>query len=333
MRQEIGLGRAETIERLEIYWPTTDRTQQFHDVAVDRLIEIREDQDDYQTIALETFALVGGGKTRDNAQTMAVGPVAGSDEVKTDTEDEYIASLQRIVTADPSDVHARRGLARALRDAGRNTEALEHYEKAAELDLGGRSLLDLGLAYTAVSRLADADETYRRLLSRAPTHAVALYNMADLAFMRGKFDASIALYRKAIAAKPDYMLAIFYLAQVLEHTGRYQEAYRTYEQVLKLEPGNSRELQLYDDALYQIASMDIKMGAPQRAAQMLASLVQVNPDHPSANYALGQALLQLGRPEEAERAFDAHMRVLAKTKQRGPVASVEGRPAQADTDE
>ena len=42
LRQEIGLGAAVGIERIEIYWPTTDVTQEFHNVAVNQTIEIVE---------------------------------------------------------------------------------------------------------------------------------------------------------------------------------------------------------------------------------------------------------------------------------------------------
>ncbi len=44
LRQHIGLGDADSIARLEIYWPKTDRTQVFTDVAVNRELAISEDQ-------------------------------------------------------------------------------------------------------------------------------------------------------------------------------------------------------------------------------------------------------------------------------------------------
>ncbi len=44
-RQLIGLGNAERIERLTIYWPTTDRTQTFENVPLDRTIQIVENLD------------------------------------------------------------------------------------------------------------------------------------------------------------------------------------------------------------------------------------------------------------------------------------------------
>jgi hypothetical protein len=44
-RQTIGLGKAEAIELLEVYWPTSDRRQTFRDVPLDRLVRIREGAD------------------------------------------------------------------------------------------------------------------------------------------------------------------------------------------------------------------------------------------------------------------------------------------------
>jgi hypothetical protein len=46
LRQTIGLGSAERIETLEVYWPTSDLTQTFTDVAADRAIEIVEGEDE-----------------------------------------------------------------------------------------------------------------------------------------------------------------------------------------------------------------------------------------------------------------------------------------------
>jgi hypothetical protein len=41
-RQTIGLGKADAIELLEIYWPTSDRMQTFRDVPLDELVRILE---------------------------------------------------------------------------------------------------------------------------------------------------------------------------------------------------------------------------------------------------------------------------------------------------
>ena len=42
LRQTIGLGKASTIERLEIYWPTSDTTQTFDGVDTNQMIRVVE---------------------------------------------------------------------------------------------------------------------------------------------------------------------------------------------------------------------------------------------------------------------------------------------------
>jgi hypothetical protein len=42
-RLEIGLGGAETVQALEVRWPASGRVQEFRELPVDRMFEIRED--------------------------------------------------------------------------------------------------------------------------------------------------------------------------------------------------------------------------------------------------------------------------------------------------
>jgi len=57
LRQTIGLGRADLVERLEIYWPTTDLTQVFEGVEVNRFLRVVEGEDELVEVALESFTL------------------------------------------------------------------------------------------------------------------------------------------------------------------------------------------------------------------------------------------------------------------------------------
>ena len=43
---------------------------------------------------------------------------------------------------------------------------------------------------------------------------------------------------------------------------------------------------------------------------MLAELIRANPEHPNAYHAYGQAMLFLGRPDDARKAFDAKTNIL-----------------------
>ncbi len=55
LRQTIGLGEAERIERLEVYWPTTDLTQVFTGVPLDAFIEVVEGRENFTVLNLQPF--------------------------------------------------------------------------------------------------------------------------------------------------------------------------------------------------------------------------------------------------------------------------------------
>jgi len=254
---------------------------------------------------------------------LVIAPVSGEFDASTGTDEvdlARIAELRAAVEARADDPEAQRALAIALHGARRRDEAIPHFEKLVELQPDPRSLLDLALAYNSISRLAEAEATYARLLELSPGNAIALHNLGAIAAKRGEFEKAISLYRQALATDPVYLLAQYHLANALQRAGRYQEAYDAFAAVIDLEPANAAETALYDDALYRAASLDITMGAHERAAGMLAELLRANPDHGSAHYAYGQVLLQLGRIEEARREFEEHVRVLAEQHPQAPVA-------------
>ena len=57
LRQTIGLGKAQKIDVLEVYWPTTKQTQTFRDLSVDQFIQITEDKEKYEPFKLKKLTL------------------------------------------------------------------------------------------------------------------------------------------------------------------------------------------------------------------------------------------------------------------------------------
>lgn len=231
-----------------------------------------------------------------------------------------LGALRDAVAAAPEDNAARRELAIALHAAGRSEEAIAEFERLATGTADARALLDLAIAYNSVSRIAEAEATYGRLLALDPRHAIALHNLGNIASKRGDNEGAIARYREALDVRPDYLLARFHLAQALQRTDRFEEAYRAFESVIELDPSNPQEVEAFDDALYGMASLDITMGAYERAGSMLAELIRANPEHRAAYYAYGQVLVRLGRSEEAQRAFETHQKLMERQSPTGPMA-------------
>ena len=59
LRQNIGLRKAERIDAIEVYWPTSDLTQTFRNVAMDQAIQITEGKTQFKTIKVNSFILGG----------------------------------------------------------------------------------------------------------------------------------------------------------------------------------------------------------------------------------------------------------------------------------
>lgn len=259
------------------------------------------------------------GTTSDTAPAdpIAVAPQAIQFQTTTELErrveeaEKKIDPFRRAVESDPTNPEKLRTLGRALHEANLKEEALPYLERAAELEPSVRNLLDLAIGYSGAARLDDAERTYERLLELSPDFPIAVHNLGMLAHRRGNYEQAITYLNRALELEPKYLLAQLHLADSFKSSDRPKEAYGAYERVLALEPRNPQEAGGYIDALYKIASLDLKMGAYERAGRFLTELIGMAPNHNKAYYAYGQVLLQMGYPTEAQKAFDKHVQILA----------------------
>jgi hypothetical protein len=58
LRQHVGLGSAEQIDKLEIYWPTSDSTQVFEELPANQTIVITEGSEAVESVTLKPFPFV-----------------------------------------------------------------------------------------------------------------------------------------------------------------------------------------------------------------------------------------------------------------------------------
>ena len=66
LRQEIGLGQAASIERVEIFWPRTGKTQVLKSLTMDHFYKVREDEPEAVLSNLKTFRLAPATGTSHN---------------------------------------------------------------------------------------------------------------------------------------------------------------------------------------------------------------------------------------------------------------------------
>lgn len=136
-----------------------------------------------------------------------------------------LRDYQEALDRDPKLGRARLGLADALRQAHRATEAAAAYDAylAAEPDDAlahfgaGRNLLDLGDEVTAIAHLTRASEL-------DPTNAEPLKALADVAQRRGDWSGALNLLDRATALSPADIPSRYSRSVVLGRLGRTKEA-------------------------------------------------------------------------------------------------------------
>ncbi len=180
---------------------------------------------------------------------------------------EAAAALYRqLLDEDPEDPSLHTSLAGSLGVLGRYPEALEHLERALELEplsveayhnraviLERQGRLEAAVAdYRTAVRYAPDYEPSRHALERltgsaavsaprtpAERQAATLAEQASQAARRGDYAAALVLLEQAESLAPDYPLLYQYRANVAYLTGDRDAAIAALERALELEPGNA----------------------------------------------------------------------------------------------
>ena len=260
-----------------------------------------------------------GGDSQESAARAAAQPQGPSAARVSKRPLPPVQELYDAVQSKPDDFRVRHLLALALHREGRREEALEQFRKVAEQSSDVKYKIELGSAYASLQRMEDAEAAFLRALEDDPANAVVLLHLGNLAQRRGERAEAMSLYRQAIQNDPKYLLAHFQLGESLQLSGQAKDAYRSYEQVVSLDPTTLPEFNAFERALFHLASLDLQMGATERAVKFLRLLIEAVPNHSSAHLLLAQALIKLGREDEAREEQAIHQQLTMKTAS-GPPA-------------
>lgn len=69
LRQHIGIGSADSIDRIEVTWPMSNTVQEFRDVKIDQMIEITEGKSAYRSLPYPSFRLPPTNSKGQNADS------------------------------------------------------------------------------------------------------------------------------------------------------------------------------------------------------------------------------------------------------------------------
>ncbi len=222
-----------------------------------------------------------------------------------------LADVERLMAAYPQDGRLLPLRAELLRRLGRDDEAVQmlHAYGTAGLDdvppetlsipdliLRANRLLDDGDVETAFGLLREA-------VARQPTNVAGLELMAEAAVRTGRWkDAEFAL-KSALGLQPDNLNLRLRLGGVYLAMDETSAARDIFQELAEGFPHSDR-------AWAALGLLDAKIGNSERARLELSRALDENPLLPEVQLAFGELLLADGEPASALQAFEAAQNLL-----------------------
>jgi Flp pilus assembly protein TadD len=170
-----------------------------------------------------------------------------------------IAIWADTVAKRPENPRAHSNLGNPLLDAGREREALEHYEQALRIK---------------------------------PDYALAHYDLGLMLWRAGKTREAVEHWEQALRLEPDLAAAHYTLGVALIQAGQTNEAMQHWEQTVRIDPDDA-------EAHNDLGSALLIAGRIPEAIKHYEQALRIRPDYAEAHRNLGLALEQMGRIEAA----------------------------------
>jgi protein O-mannosyl-transferase len=188
---------------------------------------------------------------------------------------------------------AHNDLGMDLAAAGRNAEAMAHYDRAIALRPGFASArVNRGNLLVRSGRLDEAVAEFQAALRAEPSNGEALADAGNALAQAGRTGEALACYETLVREKPSAPEARYGLAFVLERAGRDTDALREYGEAIRLRPD-------YAEARYRLGNLLGNAGRIPEAILQYEAAVRAQPGFAEAHAGLGLALVSSGRASEA----------------------------------
>ncbi len=209
-----------------------------------------------------------------------------------DRHEDAAARYRKVLAAEPAHIGALTGLTQCLIAVGRQAEAVNLLDSAAN-DAGDdlAYIFDLAVLCASVKHNAQSRSLYERLLEAEPGNVPSLINLGVLVDEMGEKQRAVDLISRAIELKPDSATAYGMLGKVLTGTKLFDDALACYRRSIEINPGISQTWTNLA-ALYEI------MDRQHDALEALRRALTIDPECDAARWNLARTLLSTGYTEE-----------------------------------
>lgn len=227
--------------------------------------------------------------------------VLGSAWQMLDNGDKAERAFRRALSIKPDYTVARHNLGALLASLSRSEEALEELDRAAADGLSGAEIVhNRASALMALGRLDAAISLLREALESMPEAISLQVLLARIRYMQGDSDFTATL-RQAVADYPRNVLLRIAASQALRGAERFEDARAIMQQGIDLEANDPR-------LLAEMSGVLQDLGELEKGLEFASRATAADPEDPALRDLQIQALLSLGRGDDAMPLIEAARR-------------------------
>jgi len=205
---------------------------------------------------------------------------------------------RQALVANPHHADALHMLALVCNETGRTADAIARLREAIAVQPGNAHLwMNLGRIVRKAGHFADAVECHSQAIGLNESIPEAHYHLSLAYQGLALIENAIAAVRRATELQPSYAKAHFHLGNLLRGEGRFVEAVAAYQTALRLHPD-------WPEVHYYIACAWLELRQLPQTLKHLSEVLRLEPGRGEAEQVMGNALVILGRIEEARAAYD-----------------------------
>ncbi|MEM1356439.1 MAG: tetratricopeptide repeat protein [Planctomycetota bacterium] len=216
---------------------------------------------------------------------------------------EAALSYQAVLDQRPDDVEALLHLGINQVRLMQSVDAIQNFEKVQELDPDNHaSYCHRIAAYTQLGEYDQAEVMFYLAQQSDPDCPVCYDHLAHAMATQAQLPRAAWCWQRVLELDRHHPLAHANLGRAHWYLGEYTQARYHLEHHVLCDPTDV-------ETTLELAALLLEMDQTEPAAGYLSTAVSLAPHNARAHHLLGDTALKLGKPEEAEQAFEAARRI------------------------
>ncbi len=242
------------------------------------------------------------GFLRNNPHDIPVLSELGSVYVRSGKDTEALDVYQKIIEKDGGNFNALNSLAGIYRRLKRYDESIAVLETALVTGEDDNAVYyNMGYTYKLMGNKEEGAKCFQRVIDENPNDVLAYNHLGSIQAARGEHAKALNTYAKALQLDKNHPILHYNAAKSYIALGNLSSAKNSYENALRAHPG-------WIDAMDAYARLLMKMNLLPEAEDILLQAQRLDKDNLAIKNALGLAYFKRERYTEANRLFNDVLR-------------------------